>query len=79
MSSTKARREVNRSSYLPMTSFDDASTHQKDTAVNGSRRHPSSDFRMIPNQADCQVKYYVTSMRLNGVRLYGLPSCTHVP
>jgi len=58
MSSTEARREVKRSGYLPMTSLNDSSPHQKDAkdaAVSSSRRQLSTDFRMIPNEADCQV------------------------
>lgn len=37
-----------------MTSLNDSSPHQKDAAVSSSRRQLSTDFRMIPNEADCQ-------------------------
>ena len=58
MSSPQARREVKNTAYLPMTSPDDSSPHQSDADVLSSRHgRPNADFRMIPSEADCQVKH----------------------
>jgi len=57
MSSSEPRREVSCPVYMPMTSPD--GSHQRHAAAVPSSRHRrpcSTDFRMIPSQADCQVK-----------------------
>jgi len=44
--------------YLPMISIDDSSQHQREAAAHSNSRHGHrrhTDFRMIPNEADCQV------------------------
>ena len=44
--------------YLPMISVDDSSQHQREAAAHSNSRHGRRrhrDFRMIPNEADCQV------------------------
>jgi len=60
MSSSEATREVDRSGYMPMASLNDSSLRQKDAAANSSRRQV---FRMIPDRADCQVKYCIILIR----------------
>jgi len=56
MRSSESRRDVSCTDYLPMTSSD--GTHQRDAAAGtvSRSRHRTTDFRMIPSQADCQVK-----------------------
>jgi len=52
MKSAQAASEAEH--YLPMISVDDSSQDQREAA--GRHRHRRhTDFRMIPNEADCQV------------------------
>jgi len=67
MSSAKATRSVKWPGYLPMTSLDDSSSHQRDAADSSSGHdRPPTEFRMIPGEADCQVRLGCISHILMG-------------